>query len=70
MLMSGGDSGNILVLNYGWAYIQKPFVAERLVQMIKEVLHRRIAHSSAAGSLTAARISRTGTGTRAKDRDR
>jgi hypothetical protein len=39
MLMSGGDSGNILVLNYGWAYIQKPFVAEKLVQMIKEVLH-------------------------------
>jgi hypothetical protein len=39
MLMSGGDNGNLLVLNYGWAYIQKPFVAEKLVQMIKEVLH-------------------------------
>ena len=39
MLMSGGDKGNLLVLNYGWAYIQKPFVAVKLVQMINYVLH-------------------------------
>ena len=39
MLMSGGANGNLLVLNYGWAFIQKPFVAARLVQMILEVLH-------------------------------
>ena len=39
MLMSGGDNGNLLVLNYGWAYIQKPFVAGKLVKMIKDVLH-------------------------------
>jgi DNA-binding NtrC family response regulator len=39
MLMSGGANGNLLVLNYGWAFIQKPFVSERLVQMIVEVLH-------------------------------
>ncbi len=38
MLMSGGENGNLLVLNYGWAFIQKPFVATRLVQMIVEVL--------------------------------
>ena len=38
MLMSGGSSGNLLVLNYGWAYIQKPFVAVKLVQMITDVL--------------------------------
>ncbi len=38
MLMSGGQDGNLLVLNYGWAFIQKPFVAARLVQMITEVL--------------------------------
>ncbi|MEO8052029.1 MAG: response regulator [Acidobacteriota bacterium] len=25
MLMSGGANGNLLVLNYGWAYIQKAF---------------------------------------------
>jgi DNA-binding NtrC family response regulator len=39
MLMSGGDNGNLLVLNYGWAFIQKPFVATKLVQMILAVLH-------------------------------
>lgn len=39
MLMSGGASGNLLVLNYGWAFIQKPFVAARLVQMVTNVLH-------------------------------
>jgi len=39
MLMSGGTDGNLLVLNYGWAFIQKPFVSRRLVQMINEVLH-------------------------------
>jgi len=39
MLMSGGGDGNLLVLNYGWAYIQKPFVAVKLVQMVKEVLY-------------------------------
>jgi DNA-binding NtrC family response regulator len=39
MLMSGGANGNLLVLNYGWAYIQKPFVAVKLVEMVKDVLH-------------------------------
>jgi DNA-binding NtrC family response regulator len=39
MLMSGSDNGNLLVLNYGWAYIQKPFVAKRLVEMVNAVLH-------------------------------
>jgi DNA-binding NtrC family response regulator len=38
MLMSGGANGNLLVLNYGWAYIQKPLVAQKLIQMIREVL--------------------------------
>lgn len=38
MLMSGADNG-LLVLNYGWAYLQKPFVAAKLVQMVTEVLH-------------------------------
>ena len=41
MLMSGGGNGNLLVLNYGWAYIQKPLLAEKLVQMIEEVLHSK-----------------------------
>ena len=39
MLMSGGSNGNLLVLNYGWAYIQKPFVSEKLVRMVTDVLH-------------------------------
>jgi|SRR5581483_5277920 len=39
MLMSGGPNGNLLVLNYGWAFIQKPFVATKLVQMVNNVLH-------------------------------
>jgi len=39
MLMSGQANGNLLVLNYGWAYIQKPLVATKLVHMIKDVLH-------------------------------
>ena len=39
MLMSGGNNGNLLVLNYGWAYIQKPFVSQKLVRMVTDVLH-------------------------------
>jgi two-component system cell cycle sensor histidine kinase/response regulator CckA len=39
MLMSGGASGNLLVLNYGWAFIQKPFIAAKLVEMVTDVLH-------------------------------
>jgi two-component system cell cycle sensor histidine kinase/response regulator CckA len=39
MLMSGGADGNLLVLNYGWAFIQKPFVPKKLVEMVTEVLH-------------------------------
>jgi len=41
MLMSGGTDGNLLVLNYGWAFIQKPFIAGKLVQMVREVLHTK-----------------------------
>ena len=39
MLMSGQENGNLLVLNYGWAYIQKQVVAQKLVQMVTDVLH-------------------------------
>jgi DNA-binding NtrC family response regulator len=39
MLMSGGSKGSLLVLNYGWAFIQKPLVPMKLVQMITNVLH-------------------------------
>ena len=39
MLMSGGANGNLLVLNYGWAFIQKPFVGTKLIEMVTHVLH-------------------------------
>jgi DNA-binding NtrC family response regulator len=39
MLMSGGANGNLLVLNYGWAFVEKPFVPVKLVQMVTDVLH-------------------------------
>lgn len=38
MMMSGGDKG-LLVMNYGWAYLQKPFMPAKLVQMVTDVLH-------------------------------
>jgi two-component system, cell cycle sensor histidine kinase and response regulator CckA len=41
MLMSGAANGNLLVLNYGWAYVQKPFVPVKLVQMVNDVLHSK-----------------------------
>jgi DNA-binding NtrC family response regulator len=39
MLMSGGPDGNLLVLNYGWAFIEKQFVAAKLVEMVTDVLN-------------------------------
>jgi DNA-binding NtrC family response regulator len=38
MLMSGGDYG-LLILNYGWAFLEKPFLNAKLVQMVTHVLH-------------------------------
>ena len=39
MFMSGFAGGSLLVLNYGWAFIEKPFIPERLLEMINVVLH-------------------------------
>jgi two-component system cell cycle sensor histidine kinase/response regulator CckA len=39
MLMSGGAKGSLLVLNYGWAFIQKPLLPAKLVAMVTHVLH-------------------------------
>jgi two-component system cell cycle sensor histidine kinase/response regulator CckA len=39
MLMSGMAGGSLLVLNYGWAFIEKPFLTSKLLQMINAVLH-------------------------------
>ena len=38
VLMSGYPGGAMLVLNYGWHYIEKPFVPSVLVSKIKDVL--------------------------------
>ena len=38
MLMSGYPGGALLVLNYGWHYIEKPFVPSMLVGKIKDAL--------------------------------
>ena len=37
-LMSGYPGGALLFLNYGWHYIEKPFVASVLVRKIKNIL--------------------------------
>jgi two-component system, cell cycle sensor histidine kinase and response regulator CckA len=39
MFMSGFRGGELLVLNYGWAFIDKPFVPKQLVEMVNAVLH-------------------------------
>jgi two-component system cell cycle sensor histidine kinase/response regulator CckA len=39
ILMSGHADGALLVLNYGWHFIRKPFLADMLVSTIKDVLH-------------------------------
>jgi two-component system, cell cycle sensor histidine kinase and response regulator CckA len=38
ILMSGYPDGALLVLNYGWHFIEKPFVAVQLVAKINEIL--------------------------------
>jgi FixJ family two-component response regulator len=42
MLMSGYPNGALLVLNYGWHFIEKPFVAAQLIAKINEILHQEI----------------------------
>jgi two-component system cell cycle sensor histidine kinase/response regulator CckA len=39
MFMSGFGGEILLVLNYGWAYIEKPFVPVKLLEMVDGVLH-------------------------------
>jgi DNA-binding response OmpR family regulator len=38
MQMSGGAHDSMIVLNYGWAFLQKPFVGAKLVEMVTSVL--------------------------------
>jgi hypothetical protein len=37
-LMAGYPGGALLVLNYGWHYIEKPLVASLLVSKVKDIL--------------------------------
>ena len=42
IMMSGYPNGAMLVLNYGWDFIEKPFVAAQLVARVNEVLFEEI----------------------------
>ena len=42
ILMSGYNGGGMLVLNHGWYFIEKPFVAGQLVAKINGVLDEEI----------------------------
>jgi len=44
MLMSGYPDGALLVLDYGWHYIEKPFVPAALVAKIKDILRGEMQH--------------------------
>ena len=39
MLMSGFADGALLVLNHGWHFIAKPFLASELLARVNDVLH-------------------------------
>jgi DNA-binding NtrC family response regulator len=39
MLMSGYPDGDMLFLNHGWHFIEKPFLPSQLVARVNELLH-------------------------------
>jgi len=39
MLMSGYPDGDMLFLNHGWHFIEKPFLPAKLIERVNEVLH-------------------------------
>lgn len=39
IFMSAFAGGSQLVLNHGWAFIEKPFVTQKLLEMINSILH-------------------------------
>lgn len=47
LLMSTYPDGGLLVRNYGWDFIQKPFIAKALVDSILEVLESEIPQQAA-----------------------
>jgi two-component system cell cycle sensor histidine kinase/response regulator CckA len=42
MFMSGGYDGALLLLNYGWNFLQKPFLKDSLLETVHETLHSEI----------------------------
>jgi FixJ family two-component response regulator len=42
MLMSGFADGAMVVLNHGWHFITKPFLASALLVRVNDVLHRHV----------------------------
>ncbi|MDQ6664288.1 MAG: response regulator [Acidobacteriota bacterium] len=43
ILMSGYPDGALSLLNYGWHFLQKPFLPRNLISSIKEVLASEVA---------------------------
>jgi len=39
LFMSAFPGGDLLMLNYGWSYVQKPFVKAKLLEKVYSVLH-------------------------------
>ena len=39
MHMLADGNGNLLILNYGWAFLEIQFVPTKLTQMVTDVLH-------------------------------
>jgi two-component system cell cycle sensor histidine kinase/response regulator CckA len=56
LMSGGGDAFDIPAMNYGWAYIEKPFASTTLVSMVNGVLHGRERSRSAGASPEASAI--------------
>jgi len=39
ILMSAYEGGDMLFLNYGWHFVQGPFLPAKLIERVKDVLH-------------------------------
>jgi hypothetical protein len=68
MQMSGGAHDTMIVLNYGWAFLQKPFVAKKLAEMINDVLHTQD-RSQLGGESFDSRLDTSPNSLQAKDPD-
>jgi DNA-binding NtrC family response regulator len=42
ILMSGFTGGAVLLLNHGWHFIEKPFLANALLARVNDVLHSEV----------------------------